>query len=482
MNTNKKLISPQWQEEEALARFQIISPLLDESLDEAKYIQLRRKQAEKYNLSDKTVRRYVNAYRQNGFEGLKPRARHYYQKGNLPDNYKELVQEAIQLRREVPSRSVEKIILILEMEKRVAPGVLKRSTLQRHMYEAGFGAGQMEVYREARKSSSKRYCKPHRMMLVQGDIKEGIYLPIGKNGAKVKTYLSSAIDDHSRMILSSKFYDNEEEKIVEDTFHNAILKYGRFDRCYFDHGSQYTAKQLKLSLAKLSIRVSLAPVASGKSKGKIEKFHQVVSQFLDEAKAKKIKTLEELKEIMKGKTAIAVGPGLGQSHCAEEITRAVLRSQLSKVVDADALNLLAKHPAWYEERNGSMIVTPHPAEMSRLSQMSVNDIQADRHACAKAYAKMHHVIMVLKGSHTIVTDGTDEYINDTGNHGMATAGSGDVLTGIIGGFLAQHIEPFEAARLGVYVHGLAGDDAKKERGTYSMMASDIVEHILYGIE
>lgn len=191
---------------------------------------------------------------------------------------------------------------------------------------------------------------------------------------------------------------------------------------------------------------------------------------------------DQLEEIMKGKTAIAVGPGLGQSHCAEEITRAVLRSQLSKVVDADALNLLAKHPAWYEERNGSMIVTPHPAEMSRLSQMSVNDIQADRHACAKAYAKMHHVIMVLKGSHTIVTDGTDEYINDTGNHGMATAGSGDVLTGIIGGFLAQHMMPFEAARLGVYVHGLAGDDAKKERGTYSMMASDIVEHILYGIE
>ena len=154
MNTNKKLISPQWQEEEALARFQIISPLLDEYLDEAKYIQLRRKQAEKYNLSDKTVRRYVNAYRQNGFEGLKPRTRHYYRKGNLPDNYEELVQEAIQLRREVPSRSVEKIILILEMEKRVAPGVLKRSTLQRHLYEAGFGAGQMEVYREARKSSS----------------------------------------------------------------------------------------------------------------------------------------------------------------------------------------------------------------------------------------------------------------------------------------------------------------------------------------
>lgn len=294
MNTNKKLLSAQWQEKEALARFQIISPLLDESLDEAKYIQLRRAQAEKHDLCDKTVRRYVKAYRQNGFEGLKPKPRHFYSKNHLPENYEELLQDAIQLRREVPSRSVEKIILILEMEKKVAPGILKRSTLQRHLHDAGFGAEQMEVYREAQHSSSKRYCKPHRMMLVQADLKDGIYLPIGENGKKVKTYLSSVIDDHSRMILSSKFYDNESEKVVEDTFHNAILKYGKMDQCYFDNGSQFVAKQLKLSLAKLSIRISYTPISSGKSKGKIEKFHQVVDQYLDEAKAKKIRTLEEL--------------------------------------------------------------------------------------------------------------------------------------------------------------------------------------------
>lgn len=294
MKTNRKPLSPQWQDEEALKRFQIIAPLLDESLDDAKRIQLRRQQAEKHDLSEKTLLRYTKAYASQGFEGLKPKTRSYYQKPGLPDNYQELVREAIQLRREVPSRSVEKIILILEMEKKVAPGILKRSTLQKHLHDAGFGAEQMEIYREARSSSSKRYCKPHRMMLVQGDIKEGIYLPIGKNGRKVKTYLSSAIDDHSRMILSSKFYDNEEEKIVEDTMHEAILKYGKFDRAYFDNGSQYVAKQLKLSLAKLSIRISYAPVASGKSKGKIEKFHRIVSQFLDEAKAKKIQTLSEL--------------------------------------------------------------------------------------------------------------------------------------------------------------------------------------------
>ena len=110
----------------------------------------------------------------------------------------------------------------------------------------------------------------------------------------MQTYLSSAIDDHSRMVLSSRFYDNQEELVVEDTFRNVILKYGAFDACYFDNGKQYVAKQLKLSLAKLSIRIRHAPPNSGKSKGKVEKFHQVVDDFLAEAKAAKIRTLEEL--------------------------------------------------------------------------------------------------------------------------------------------------------------------------------------------
>ena len=212
----------------------------------------------------------------------------------MPDNYEEILMEAVQLLREVPKRSVERIIQILEMEERVAPGVLKRPTLQRHMYQAGFGAAHMNVYQEARKSSSRRFCKPHRMMLIQGDIKYGPRLPIGKNGAMVQTYLSSAIDDHSRMILFLRFYDNQEESIVEDTFRKAILKFGHFDQCYFDNGSQYTAKQIKRSLVKLSIKVSHAPIRSGKSKGKIEKFHQVADDFIAEAKAKKIQTLKDL--------------------------------------------------------------------------------------------------------------------------------------------------------------------------------------------
>ena len=294
MNPKKTFVIRQWQDDTALERFQMIAPLLDDSLDHPKRVQLRRQIADRNGLSYKTVKRYDDAYQKSGFDGLKPQSHATHGRGNLPANFEGLLRDAIQLRREVPSRSVEKIITILELEGKVEPGILKRPTLQRYLYEAGFGTTHLQTYKDARESSSKRFCKPHRMMLVQGDIKYGPKLPIGKNGAYVQTYLSSALDDHSRKVLASRFYDNQEETIVEDTFHNVILQYGAFDACYFDHGSQYVAKQLKLSLAKLSITIKSAPVRSGKSKGKIEKFHQVVDGFLAEAKVKKIRTLEEL--------------------------------------------------------------------------------------------------------------------------------------------------------------------------------------------
>lgn len=297
MNANRKLVVQRWQDETALSRFKMIAPLCDETIDQAKRVQLRKEIASANALSYKTVKRYDDAYQAHGFEGLKPKDRMPRDSEHLPDNYDELLQEAIQLRREVPSRSVDKIITILELENRVAPGILKRSTLQRRLYEAGFGSTHLKIYKEAQESSSKRFCKPHRMMLLQGDIKYGPKLPIGKNGALVQTYLSSAIDDHSRMVLSSRFYDNQEELVVEETFRDAILKYGAFDACYFDNGSQYIAKQLKLSLARLSIRVRHAPVKSGKSKGKVEKFHRVVDAYMEEAKARRIKTLGELNRL-----------------------------------------------------------------------------------------------------------------------------------------------------------------------------------------
>lgn len=278
---------------EAARRFQMIAPLLQDGLDEAKKIELRKKIARDNDVSPRTVYRYEKAYRERQFEGLKP-AKRSGKKGGLPDNYDELVEEAIRLRRELPERSVDQIIWILESEGKVAPNVLKRSTLERRMFEAGYGRTHMEMYKETRDSSAKRFCKPHRMMLVQGDIKYGPSLPIGKNGAKVKTYLSSLIDDHSRFVIQSAFYLAQDEKAVEDTFHRAILRYGRFDACYVDNGKQYVSVQLKQALSRLGIRISHAPLRSGKSKGKVEKYHQIVSDFNREIKLEKIRSLDEL--------------------------------------------------------------------------------------------------------------------------------------------------------------------------------------------
>lgn len=293
MQTIKKDLN--WRDNEALSRYTLIAPLLDESLDPAKRSQLREEAASKSGLSERTIFRYLAAYEEKGFEGLKPVVPDQaLVSGRLPDNYRKIVEQAIQLRKEVPRRSVEQIIFILEQEGWAEPGVLKRPTLQRHLYKAGFGTKQMQTYTQARESSAKRFCKPHRMMLVQADIKYGCRLPIGKNDAMVQTYLSSAIDDHSRYLLHSRFYDNQKESIVEDTFRNAILRVGSFDLAYCDNGSQYIAKQLKFSLARLGITVRHAPVRSGKSKGKQEKFHQVVDSFLREAKIHKIRNLEEL--------------------------------------------------------------------------------------------------------------------------------------------------------------------------------------------
>ena len=296
MNANNQLIK-QWEEQEALRRFQLIAPLLSEELDDAKKLKLRKQIADDNEISLRSMYRYEKAYKEGQFSGLKPATRQKHRSQRLPENFDVLLEQAIQLRKEVPERSVAQIILILEMEGHVAPGVLKRPTLERHLYKCGFGREHMKMYQDARESSSKRFCKPHRMMLIQGDIKYGPKLPIGKNGAKVQTYLSSAIDDHSRYILSSRFYDNQEETIVEDTFHQAVIRYGAFDACYFDNGKQYVARQLSGSLARLGIRVKFARIRSGKSKGKIEKFHQVVDSFNREAKLKNIKSLEELNRL-----------------------------------------------------------------------------------------------------------------------------------------------------------------------------------------
>ena len=129
----------QWQEETAHSRYRIITPLLDQDLAPAERAELRRKIAAENNVSERTLFRYELSYRSGGFTGLKPMNRAQRRSAKLPENFDELVGTAIQLKKEVPSRSVDRIILIMEMEGLVAPGILKRSTLQRYLYRAGLG-------------------------------------------------------------------------------------------------------------------------------------------------------------------------------------------------------------------------------------------------------------------------------------------------------------------------------------------------------
>ena len=284
-----------WQNEQALKRYQMIAPLLDSDMDEAKRRELREEIAEREGISKRTIYRYEAGYKAEAFEGLKPMNRSKRRSQKLPDNFEEIVGEAIQLKREVPRRSVRQIITILESEGWAQPGRIRPSTLQRYLYNAGFGVKQMKRYAEKKATSSRRFCRAHRLELLQGDIKYGPDIRT-KEGKLIKTYLSSLIDDHSRYIVQSEFYDNQRAEIVEDTFHKAVLKIGTWDRVYLDNGSQYITPELHRSCASLGIKVLHAKPYACQSKGKIEVFHKTVDRFIAEVRVAHVHSVAELNE------------------------------------------------------------------------------------------------------------------------------------------------------------------------------------------
>jgi NAD(P)H-hydrate epimerase len=186
---------------------------------------------------------------------------------------------------------------------------------------------------------------------------------------------------------------------------------------------------------------------------------------------------KKINEYAKAANVIVIGPGLTREKSTQILVRSVY-SKIKKpmVVDADALNALAGH--FKHKGTWQAIFTPHPGEMSRLTGVSINRIQANRKKAALEFAKSRKVVLVLKGHNTVVAEpGGKTYINSTGNAGMATAGSGDVLTGMIAAFLAQGLNAFESAKYAVYLHGLAGDIAAKKKTQIGLIASDIIENI-----
>lgn len=178
-----------------------------------------------------------------------------------------------------------------------------------------------------------------------------------------------------------------------------------------------------------------------------------------------------------GYAAIAIGPGLGTEKETEDLVHHVLQNaEAPVVIDADAVNALSENKAWWKLLKPNMVLTPHPGEFKRIAGDWKNDFE--RHQLQVEWAQKHNVYLVLKGAHTtIATPEGKVYFNSTGNPGMATGGSGDVLTGIIAGLAAQGYSVLDAARIGVFLHGKSGDIAVQSTGQESLVATDIIEKL-----
>ena len=193
--------------------------------------------------------------------------------------------------------------------------------------------------------------------------------------------------------------------------------------------------------------------------------------------------LNAIEEHLKDSNVLLIGCGLSTEPDAVNIFKATLKKaqNIKCVIDADGLNILSKIVDINIPENS--VLTPHPKEASRLLGVELNDVLANMEASAKKISEKYNCVTVLKSHHTIVCSKDLEiYINNTGNSAMAKAGSGDVLAGMIAGLLAQKCEPFYTAKLGVYLHGLAGDIAKNDLTSYGVMASDLVRYISYAIK
>lgn len=247
-----------------------------------------------------------------------------------------------------------------------------------------------------------------------------------------------------------------------------------------------TSQAASLCFAALRSGVGLVTLGIPKSLNEIMEIKLTEGMTLPLPETRKktlsLKAEEEIRKFSQKVDALVLGPGLSTAKETQQLVKKLIKKiSLPLVIDADALNALAGYLSLLRSATRDrrpVIITPHPGEMARLIGRTAKEVQENRITVASDFAKRYKVIVVLKGARTIIADpGEDIRINPTGNPGMASAGVGDVLTGMIGSFLAQGREPLEAANIGVYLHGLAGDLACQEKGEESLIASDILEKL-----
>ncbi len=221
----------------AIERFQLIAPLLAVGIDAAQAQQLKTEICAQTGWSERTLRRYLARYRTHGWEGHKPQPKGPRRQADVLSEA--VLEAAIALRREVPRRSVHQLIQILEWEGRVAPGQLKRSTLQARLAERGYSARQLR-WQQQSGVGARRFQRRHRNALWQSDIKYGPYLPIGPKGVKKQVYFIAFIDDATRFVIYAGFYPTMDQVMVEDAFRQAITAYGLPEAVYFDYTEKNT--------------------------------------------------------------------------------------------------------------------------------------------------------------------------------------------------------------------------------------------------
>ncbi len=228
-------------------------------------------------------------------------------------------------------------------------------------------------------------------------------------------------------------------------------------------------------LVSLAVPASLVPVV-----GSIEPSYLLLPLPEDSAGRTGGEAAEILREAAAGASAVAIGPGWGRGEALETIAASLFLTLAGPLlVDADGLNALAAVGTLDSDvvPAGDRVLTPHPGEMARLIGTDVVSVEADRQGVAAELATRSGAVVVLKGAGTVITDGRRQVINTTGNSGLATGGSGDVLTGLVTGLLARGMSPFDAAWLGVHLHGLAADLASTELGQSGLIASDLPDWI-----
>jgi NAD(P)H-hydrate epimerase len=205
--------------------------------------------------------------------------------------------------------------------------------------------------------------------------------------------------------------------------------------------------------------------------------YMTVALACDEAGRLDTTASNELAKLLDANDVAAVGPGLGQSEGTTACVKESLASSTALVLDADGLNVLRGETDLLRNRAAPLILTPHPGEFARLIRSDIGAVQRQREELPTAFAAAHKLVLVLKGDASLVTDGKRLYRNTTGNPGMATGGTGDVLTGLIAALLGQGLDAFAAAQLGVHLHGLAGDLAREDRGEVSLIATDLIDYL-----